>query len=97
MTEKAIVISAISAIYFVIISITAVIVTLADKRAAEKDKWRVQEKTLFIIAALGGAAAMLITMKRIRHKTLHKRFMIGLPAIIVLHFVLIIAVGLFNA
>lgn len=70
--------------YFVFISFVAIIITVHDKRAAEKQKWRVPEKTLFLVALLGGALAMYITMLLIRHKTLHKRFMIGLPLIIVL-------------
>lgn len=35
---------------------------------------------------------MYITMKAIRHKTLHKKFMIGLPLLILLHGVLAAAV-----
>lgn len=69
--------------YFAIISLVAVIVTIADKEKAKKGKWRIRESTLFIISALGGSVAMLITMKKIRHKTQHKSFMIGIPAIIV--------------
>ena len=70
--------------YFAFISIVAVIITVHDKRAAKKQKWRIPEKTLFLVALLGGALAMYITMLTIRHKTLHKRFMIGLPLIIIL-------------
>jgi uncharacterized membrane protein YsdA (DUF1294 family) len=44
----------------------------------------VRERTLFILSALGGCVAMYLTMLFIRHKTMHKRFMIGLPLIIVL-------------
>lgn len=40
-------------------------------------------------AALGGAAAMYVTMKAIRHKTLHKKFMVGLPVFIILHTLII--------
>ena len=70
--------------YFAFISIVAVIITVHDKSAAKKQKRRIPEKTLFLVALLGGALAMYITMLSIRHKTLHKRFMIGLPLIIVL-------------
>lgn len=44
---------------------------------------RIPEKTLLIISALGGSVAMLITMRAIRHKTQHMKFMLGIPAIIV--------------
>ena len=84
--------SALPYVYFCIISVIAVIVTVYDKYAAKKRPGeRVPEKKLFFVAFLGGAIFMLATMLIIRHKTLHKRFMIGLPAIIAAHFALIIA------
>ncbi len=70
--------------YLAAVSIIAVIMTVHDKSAAKKHKRRVPEKKLFITAALGGSAAMFVTMVAIRHKTKHKRFMIGLPIIILL-------------
>lgn len=71
------------AAYILIISIVSVVVTIKDKACAKNGKWRVPEKTLFILSALGGSVAMYITMKAIRHKTQHKRFMIGIPLIMV--------------
>ncbi len=70
--------------YLAAVSIIAIIMTVHDKSAAKRHKRRVPEKTLFGAAALGGSAAMLVTMVAIRHKTKHKRFMIGLPIIILL-------------
>lgn len=70
-----------AAAYILIISLVSVVVTIKDKSCAKKGKWRVPEKTLFILSALGGSVAMYITMKAIRHKTQHKRFMIGIPLI----------------
>jgi len=71
-------------IYFLIISFYSIMLTCSDKRLAKKGGRRVPEKRLFGAALLGGALAMYITMRTIRHKTLHKRFMIGLPVIIIL-------------
>lgn len=71
-------------IYFLIISFYSIMLTCSDKRLAVKGSRRVPEKKLFGAALLGGALAMYITMRTIRHKTLHKRFMIGLPVIIIL-------------
>ncbi len=71
-------------IYLLIISFYSIMLTCSDKRLAVKGSRRVPEKKLFGAALLGGALAMYITMRTIRHKTLHKRFMIGLPAIIIL-------------
>ena len=68
--------------YFAIISLVAIAVTVADKVKAKSGAWRVKERTLFIISALGGGIAMYITMHVIRHKTKHMSFMIGIPLII---------------
>lgn len=46
---------------------------------------------LLLLGLLGGSLCMFITMKAIRHKTLHKKFMIGLPLILALQLFLIAA------
>ena len=51
---------------------------------------RVPENTLLTIAGLGGSIAMLITMRAIRHKTQHMKFMVGIPVIIVLQCLLVV-------
>ena len=68
--------------YLAVISLLAVIITIHDKSAARRHKWRVRESTLLLVSALGGSAAMLLTMLLIRHKTKHAKFMVGLPVII---------------
>lgn len=68
--------------YLIFINIFAFAITVIDKNKAQKGKWRIRESTLFITAALGGSVTMLVTMKKIRHKTKHKSFMIGIPSII---------------
>lgn len=68
-------------LYLAVVSFVSVIVCAADKSRAKKGKWRVKESTLFLLSALGGSAAMYITMRIMHHKTLHKRFMIGIPLI----------------
>lgn len=75
--------------YFFLISFLTAIITAIDKYKAQKGKWRIPEATLFILALLGGSVSEYITMRLIRHKTLHKRFMIGLPTIIILQLVLL--------
>lgn len=69
-------------IYLIVVSLVGVILTCYDKIAAKKlPKSRIRERTLFIFAVLGASLPMLITMSIIRHKTKHKRFMLGLPLI----------------
>ena len=71
-------------IYLAAISLVAFIMTVWDKHCAKHGKWRVPEKSLFTASLLGGSVMMLIAMKLVRHKTKHKRFMVGIPVIIVL-------------
>ncbi len=72
------------AFYWLAVNFVGAVVTAYDKLAARKGWRRISEKCLFIYAALGGAILMYMTMRAIRHKTLHKSFMIGFPVIIVL-------------
>lgn len=67
--------------YFLVVSLVTAVITVADKIKAGKGSFRIPEKTLLIFAFLGGSVAEYITMKCIRHKTLHKKFMLGLPLI----------------
>lgn len=76
-------------IYLAIISLIAVIMTVSDKSRAKKHKRRIAEKTMFGTAVLGGSAAMYLTMLAIRHKTKHKRFMVGLPLIMIVQVIVI--------
>ncbi len=76
------------AIYIIIIGLISAMITIYDKIAAKKDKQRIPEKTLLTLAAIGGATAMLATMKTIRHKTRKKKFMVSLPVFMVIHIVL---------
>ena len=75
---------------FGLISIAAMILTIVDKVRAKNHEWRVPENTLLLIAAFGGAAAMLVTMLIIRHKTQHRKFMGGLPILLFFQIVLVL-------
>lgn len=78
--------------WFTFISILTCAVTVADKIKATKGRFRIPEKTLFILALSGGSLAEYLTMRLIRHKTLHKRFMLGLPIIIIFQFTFVILI-----
>ena len=71
-------------VYFwlIIVSLIGVGVTIVDKQRAMTNHRRIREKTLMMWGALGGAAAMLLTMITIRHKTRHPKFMVGFPLIV---------------
>lgn len=76
-------------IYLIVINIISVFVTIFDKRAAISGRRRVPEKTLLVLSAIGGSVGMYITMRAIRHKTLHAKFMVGIPAIFLVQCVVV--------
>ena len=78
------------ALYISLINLIAAATALYDKHLAINKQWRIAERTLFLVAILGGSAAMLITMKIVRHKTQHLRFMLGLPVILLLQVILVL-------
>lgn len=77
-------------LYFIIINIIGFIIMWWDKRKAKKGGWRIPEKTLFIITALGGGIGTISGMYTFRHKTQKLNFIIGLPFITILEIILII-------
>ncbi|MEG1887608.1 MAG: DUF1294 domain-containing protein [Oscillospiraceae bacterium] len=76
--------------YMAMVSLIAVFTTISDKKRATMHKYRISEKTLIIVSMLGGSVAMLITMKLVKHKTKHKKFMFGIPIIIIIQIVLLV-------
>lgn len=81
--------------YLALISLIAICVTVFDKLSAKAHRRRVPEATLFLLALIGGSAAMYITMLLIRHKTRHFKFMVGLPLIILIQIAMIFCLFLF--
>lgn len=55
-----------------------------DKTRAKRHKWRISERTLFLLAAVGGAAGGCLGMLLFRHKTRHLVFEIGFPLLLVI-------------
>jgi len=70
--------------YIAAISIVAIFVTIIDKRAAKRSSNRISERALILVSVFGGSVSMLLTMRLIRHKTKHAKFMIGIPVVIIL-------------
>lgn len=71
-------------IYLLIVNAIAYLLMLIDKQKAKKKKWRIPEATLMGFAAIGGSIGALMGMYTFRHKTLHKKFTLGIPAILFL-------------
>ena len=78
--------------YFLIgINALTFIVYGVDKWRAAHNRWRIPEATLLGLAVIGGSVGALLGMKVWHHKTMHRKFVFGLPAILVIQ--LIIAYG----
>ena len=74
--------------YFVAINIIGFLIMFIDKQKAKRGAWRIPEKTLFIITALGGGIGTIAGMYAFRHKTQKLQFVIGLPFITILEIIL---------
>ena len=67
-----------------------------DKQKAKKGKWRIPEKTIFIVTALGGGIGTVSGMYAFRHKTQKINFVIGLPLITIVEIAAIIYFAFIN-
>ncbi len=70
-------------LYILLINLALFITMGADKSRARRNKRRVPEARLFLLALLGGSLGGIAGMYLFRHKTKHKSFVIGFPAILV--------------
>ena len=76
--------------YLLIVNAVAFLLMLIDKVKAKKNRWRIKESTLMLWAAIGGSIGALAGMYTFRHKTLHRKFTIGIPAILILQIAAVI-------
>lgn len=71
-------------LYLLLINAAGFILMLIDKQKARKNRWRIPERTLILVAAIGGSIGSLAGMYTFRHKTKHLKFTLGIPAILIL-------------
>ena len=76
------------AYYLLAINVVAFIMYGIDKYKAKKAKWRIPEATLLLLAVLGGSIGAWMGMKVWHHKTMHKKFKYGIPAILLMQIAL---------
>lgn len=72
----------IALVYLVVINVVTFFLYGIDKWKAKRSKWRIEEATLLWWAVFGGSIGALLGMKIWHHKTLHKKFRYGVPAIL---------------
>lgn len=80
--------------YLLIINAAAFLVFGWDKLKAKRNGWRVPEKTLLTLAAIGGSVGALMGMKVFRHKTKKEKFIVGIPVILTVQCVGMVLAGM---
>lgn len=72
------------AAYLLFMNLLAFFLMLADKRLAQKHRWRIRERTLLGVSLFGGGVGSFLGMYLFRHKTRHFRFVLFVPFSVVL-------------
>ena len=76
--------------YLLAINIVSFFLYGIDKYKAKKNKWRISEATLLMMAVIGGSIGAWVGMRLWHHKTMHKKFKYGIPIIIILQISLVV-------
>ena len=75
-------------IYFAGVNVVTFFLYGIDKWKAKRSKWRIEESTLLWWAVFGGSIGAWLGMKAWHHKTQHKKFTWGVPAILIVQLLL---------
>lgn len=78
--------------YLLVMNLIGFAIMGIDKYKAKKRAFRIPEATLFTVAAVGGSIGSIIGMYAFRHKTRHRRFVYGMPLILILQIALLIII-----
>ena len=70
--------------YFVAINLVAFLAYGLDKQKAKQNRWRIPERVLLGLAAVGGSVGAFMGMRAFHHKTKKLKFSIGVPVLFVL-------------
>lgn len=76
--------------YLFAINIVSFFLYGIDKYKAKKNKWRISEATLLMIAVIGGSIGAWVGMRLWHHKTMHKKFKYGIPVIMIMQVCLVV-------
>lgn len=75
--------------YLIGINLLTFFTYAVDKLKAKRQKWRISESTLLLLAIIGGSLGALLGIKVWHHKTLHKKFKYGVPFILIVQLALV--------
>lgn len=75
---------------FLVINCIAFILAGYDKYLAFKNRYRIPENTLFLLAALGGSLGLLLAMLFFRHKTSKTSFIVKFSGIFLIQIVILV-------
>lgn len=76
--------------YLILVNAAAFLLMLIDKVKAKKKMWRIPERVLLGVSAIGGSLGGFVGMQVFRHKTKHPQFAIGIPVMLAVHIVLLV-------
>jgi uncharacterized membrane protein YsdA (DUF1294 family) len=79
--------------YLVGINLFGFVLMGVDKRRAVRGRWRIPERSLFLVAIAGGSLGSIAGMTLFRHKTKHPAFRYGLPVLFLTQIALLIGVA----
>ncbi len=77
-------------LYLILINALGALLMRIDKQKAKAGAWRIPERTLLLVAALGGSFGTLVGMELFRHKTKHLKFTITVPLLLIAHVALLL-------
>ena len=77
-------------LYLIAINFISFATMGVDKAKARNRAWRIPESTLFVLALIGGSLGSVIGMHFFHHKTKHRYFLYGMPAILLLQILLVV-------
>lgn len=80
--------------YYLLVNLLGFYAMYTDKLRAKKRAFRIPEATLFATAIIGGSIGCIAGMYMFHHKTRHWYFVYGMPLILILQIVGLIALQL---
>lgn len=79
-------------IWISVLSCAGFVAMGVDKLLAKNGARRISEKTLLMLSLAGGAVGAWAGMRMFHHKTKHRVFFMGLPAMAVAHGIALLAI-----